>query len=128
MSMAFRVRDKNSGWSDDYTTRAFRDLDLHKGDVSAVNAGANEHTEGSVSMRSLERFLATLTPEQAAVARRRLAVSEQMPADLVQYLARAAELRRGPASGKRKARTSGPIDAQTWRARQWVLQHVHGER
>lgn len=42
MSFAFRVLDQD--WSQDYTTRYMFSLDLHKGDVSVVNFGANPNT------------------------------------------------------------------------------------
>ncbi|WP_280671834.1 HK97 family phage prohead protease [Kitasatospora sp. MAP12-44] len=51
MSFGFRVRQQE--WSPDYTQRDITDLDLHKGDVSVVNFGANPATAGA-TMRSLD--------------------------------------------------------------------------
>jgi HK97 family phage prohead protease len=46
MSFAFRVTRQK--WSPDYDQRDILEVDLHRGDVSVVNFGANYHTEGSL--------------------------------------------------------------------------------
>jgi HK97 family phage prohead protease len=46
MSFAFRVTQQQ--WSPDYDQRDLLAVDLHRGDVSAVNFGANPHTTVSV--------------------------------------------------------------------------------
>jgi HK97 family phage prohead protease len=46
MSFAFRVTRQK--WSPDYDQRDILEIDLHRGDVSVVNFGANYHTEGSL--------------------------------------------------------------------------------
>lgn len=51
MSFAFRVTDDQ--WSSDYMSRSVTGADIHKGDVSAVNYGANPATSGA-SLRSAE--------------------------------------------------------------------------
>jgi HK97 family phage prohead protease len=51
MSFAFRVTDEM--WSPDYLNRSVTGADIHKGDVSAVNYGANPATAGA-SLRSAE--------------------------------------------------------------------------
>jgi HK97 family phage prohead protease len=51
MSFAFRVTDDM--WSPDYLNRSVTGADIHKGDVSAVNYGANPATAGA-SLRSAE--------------------------------------------------------------------------
>jgi len=51
MSFAFRVTDDM--WSPDYMNRTVTGADIHKGDVSAVNYGANPATAGA-SLRSAE--------------------------------------------------------------------------
>lgn len=51
MSFAFRVTDDM--WSPDYLNRNITGADIHKGDVSAVNYGANPATAGA-SLRSAE--------------------------------------------------------------------------
>lgn len=55
MSFAFRVTDDQ--WSPDYMHRTITGADINKGDVSAVNYGANPFTAGA-SLRSaeLQRF------------------------------------------------------------------------
>lgn len=50
-SFAFRVIRQR--WSDDYSQRWIQEISLDKGDVSPVNYGANPHTAGALSMRSL---------------------------------------------------------------------------
>lgn len=49
MSLAFRVMRQQ--WSPDYMQRDIIEINLHQGDVSAVNYGANPHTGGTVSIR-----------------------------------------------------------------------------
>lgn len=49
MSFAFRVPAGKSQWSPDYDQRDILEVDLHRGDVSVVNFGANPAT--SVGMR-----------------------------------------------------------------------------
>jgi HK97 family phage prohead protease len=46
MSFAFRVNSQV--WSPDWSQRDITEVDLHKGDVSAVNYGANPATAGAV--------------------------------------------------------------------------------
>lgn len=48
MSFAFRVTRQK--WSPDYEQRDILEVDLHRGDVSVVNFGANYHTEGSLTV------------------------------------------------------------------------------
>lgn len=52
MSMAFRIPTGRQDWSDDFTERHIREVNLHKGDVSIVNYGANPFTSGA-ALRSL---------------------------------------------------------------------------
>jgi HK97 family phage prohead protease len=49
MSFAFRVVRQE--WNEDYTERWIKEFDIHRGDVSAVNFGANPHT--SAALRAL---------------------------------------------------------------------------
>ena len=49
MSFAFRVTRQQ--WSPDYEQRDITEVDINKGDVSAVNYGANPATGGTVSLR-----------------------------------------------------------------------------
>ncbi|MFD9943203.1 HK97 family phage prohead protease [Nonomuraea sp. NPDC059023] len=51
MSFAFRVPYGKSQWSPDYDERAILEVDMHRGDVSVVNFGANPATTVDV-MRS----------------------------------------------------------------------------
>ena len=74
-------------------------------------------------MRSLERFLSALTPEQADLARRRLARTGTVPAALVEHLYRAAKLRSG-ATGRHTMKRQPPPDLQTYMARAHVLRHA----
>ena len=69
MSFGFRVTRQD--WSTDWTERSIAEVDLHKGDVSIVNFGANPATGGLVALRSAELALAVgelrsgeLTPEK----------------------------------------------------------------
>lgn len=58
MSFAFRVTRQE--WSPDYSQRDITEVNLNKGDVSLVNYGANPHTGGLASLRSLDG----LSPER----------------------------------------------------------------
>ena len=49
MSFAFRVVQDE--WNEDFTERQIGEVNIHQGDVSVVNFGANPHTAGLVSMR-----------------------------------------------------------------------------
>ena len=57
MSCAFVTRQQR--WNDDYTHRTMLEMDLHRGDVSAVVFGANPGTAGSV-MTALPAEMLTL--------------------------------------------------------------------
>jgi len=52
MSFAFRVPSGGQEWNDDYTERRILEVDIHRGDVSVVNFGANPHTTAEL-LRSL---------------------------------------------------------------------------
>ncbi|MCW6010324.1 HK97 family phage prohead protease [Micromonospora sp. CPCC 205371] len=52
MSFAFRVPVGKSMWSPDYDERSIVEVDMHRGDVSVVNFGANDGTAGLVGMRA----------------------------------------------------------------------------
>jgi hypothetical protein len=72
MSFAFRVVRQQ--WSPDYDQRDILEVDLHRGDVSVVNFGANPAT--SVALRGLDVDHMNPDAARALVARleRRLAV------------------------------------------------------
>lgn len=52
MSFGFRVIRQE--WSPDWLQRDITEVSLHKGDVSAVNYGANPHTGGLTSLRAFD--------------------------------------------------------------------------
>jgi HK97 family phage prohead protease len=52
MSFAFQVTRQK--WSPDYEQRDILEVDLHRGDVSVVNFGANDHTAGHLALRSAD--------------------------------------------------------------------------
>ena len=95
-------------------------VDLNGGDVAIVNDPASEHTAGTIDERGLERLLDRLTPEQAQIARRRLARGQAIPADLASHIARAEALRRG-ATGRHTRKPSPPMNDETRQAIAWVL-------
>jgi HK97 family phage prohead protease len=65
MSFAFRVPSGKSQWSPDYDQRDILEVDIHKGDVSVVNFGANPAT--SVALRA-HQALAERLPRARAVS------------------------------------------------------------
>ena len=52
MSFAFMIGEDGAKWNDDYTELTLLELDINRGDVSAVNYGANPYT--SIGSRSAE--------------------------------------------------------------------------
>jgi hypothetical protein len=54
--MSFAFRAVRQSWNEDYTDREITETDIHRGDVSVVNQGANPAT--SVSIRSEDAALA----------------------------------------------------------------------
>lgn len=48
MSFAFRVPKGGDTWDDEYADRTIHEIDLHRGDVSAVNQGASPQTFSAV--------------------------------------------------------------------------------
>jgi HK97 family phage prohead protease len=68
MSFAFMLQDGE--WSDDFSQFTITRLDIHRGDVSAVNYGANPYT--SIAARSQE-FLSDIDHLPAGAARAALA-------------------------------------------------------
>lgn len=52
MSFAFML--ERGEWSDDFSTFHIRELDIHRGDVSAVNYGANPYTTAARSREILD--------------------------------------------------------------------------
>lgn len=94
MSFAFRVPVGKSMWSPDWDERSILEVDIHRGDVSVVNFGANPATSVQ-AMRSLDIDHFDEADARALLARleRRL---QPRPApagnDLSLYLAQAAAL------------------------------------
>lgn len=91
MSFAFRI--VRGVWSPDYTEYRILEVDLHRGDVSAVNYGANPNT--SISARA-KNALAALDGE--------------MPATVLRELAARAE-QRLQGSGERKPNAGEPTSS-----------------
>jgi HK97 family phage prohead protease len=52
MSFAFMIDEDGARWNDDYTELTLMELDINRGDVSAVNYGANPYT--SIGSRASE--------------------------------------------------------------------------
>lgn len=65
MSFAFRI--KAGSWNPDYTTYTITEVDLDRGDVSAVNYGANPFTsiEARARLTFLERHIGGETRQEA---------------------------------------------------------------
>lgn len=94
MSFAFRIKAGN--WNPDYTTYTITEVDLDRGDVSAVNYGANPYT--SIAARSLENIDHLDSPnalrEAIARAEQRLAQVAPTPAAAARVADDAREIRR----------------------------------
>jgi HK97 family phage prohead protease len=63
MSFAFRVTRQE--WDKDYTHREIQEVNMHQGDVSVVNFGANPATAGSTSVSMRSRFTARQRPTRS---------------------------------------------------------------
>lgn len=74
--MSFAFRATRQEWDTDYTQREIQEVNMHQGDVSIVNYGANPATGGTVALRgrlamadvSAEEFVAALTELRAGAA------------------------------------------------------------
>jgi HK97 family phage prohead protease len=90
MSFAFRIRRRQ--WSPDYEQLDLLELDLHRGDVSVVNFGANPATSVEAAARALN--VDELPDDEArallARLRQRLSPTERFPRSL--FAARAIAL------------------------------------
>jgi HK97 family phage prohead protease len=104
MSYAFMIPDDGGEWAEDFSTFEIRAWDIHRGDVSAVNYGANPYTDiagraGEV-LNELEHLPPGALPEAHARLGRRLDVIERDRIE-VAGLAQARSTTRPPALGRR---------------------------
>jgi HK97 family phage prohead protease len=76
MSFAFYIPDGAGEWSDDFTTFEIRAYDLERGDVSAVNYGANPYTDIAARSGEILRSLESLPEGARAEAAQRLGINE----------------------------------------------------
>jgi HK97 family phage prohead protease len=95
MSFAFRVTRQQ--WSPDYDQRDILEVDIHKGDVSVVNFGANPGTSvEALAMRGLDVGRMATADAEALVARLQKRLASPPPAEaehpLSLYLAQAQAL------------------------------------
>ena len=74
--MSFAFRATRQEWDADYTQREIQEVNMHQGDVSIVNYGANPATGGTVALRSrlttadvsVTDFIAALTELRAGAS------------------------------------------------------------
>jgi HK97 family phage prohead protease len=76
MSFGFYIPDGGGEWSDDYTTFEIRAYDLERGDVSAVNYGANPFTDIAARSGEILRSLDALPVGARLEAAHRLGIGE----------------------------------------------------
>jgi HK97 family phage prohead protease len=82
MSFAFTIEDAE--WSDDFTTYEIQRVDLNRGDVSAVNYGANPYTSIAARSREILQDLRHIPAEAARVMVSELSQREDLqPAAVV---------------------------------------------
>lgn len=100
MSFAFQI--VRGQWSPDYTEYTILEVDLDRGDVSAVNYGANPYT--SISARAKQAFEAIDhlegMPLRAALSRAEARLAATAPVDTARTAASAV----GPTAGTLRAR------------------------
>lgn len=90
MSFAFRVPAGKSIWSPDYDERAILEVDMHRGDVSVVNFGANDATSVAVRSQMFDQMPDDVADELIArLQARRAPVDQRAAAGRVVSLAQA---------------------------------------
>jgi HK97 family phage prohead protease len=72
MSFAFMLQDGGGVWTDDFQTFRIQELDIDRGDVSAVNYGANPYTDVAARSREILADLEHLPTGAARAAVERL--------------------------------------------------------
>ncbi|WP_025620407.1 HK97 family phage prohead protease [Salinispora cortesiana] len=92
MSFAFRVPAGKSQWSPDYDQRDIVEVDIHRGDVSVVNFGANPATTAAVRAQDLDQMDEAAARELYERLGRRLAPQSQPSRALELYVAEIALL------------------------------------
>jgi HK97 family phage prohead protease len=90
MSFAFMI--ERSTWNDDYTKFTIEQVDLDRGDVSAVNYGANPYTSIAARSREVMQDLMRLPEGAQRVALARLQASFTTTASVEQQIARGRSL------------------------------------
>jgi HK97 family phage prohead protease len=86
MSFAFRIDDGD--WNDDFTNFRIRKVDLDRGDVSAVNYGANPYTSIAARSAELLRDLDRLPAGAARAALERLQARRELQPAVIDLGAR----------------------------------------
>jgi hypothetical protein len=67
--MSFAFRATRQEWDEDYTQREIQEVNMHQGDVSVVNFGANPHTAGSTAIDLRDAFaIRGITPDEYMAA------------------------------------------------------------
>jgi HK97 family phage prohead protease len=92
MSFAFRVPAGKSMWSPDYDERSILEVDIHRGDVSVVNFGANPATSVGMRAQDFDRLDESAARELYERLGARLAPKTQPSVDLVLFEAELALL------------------------------------
>lgn len=92
MSFAFRVPTGKSMWSPDYDERSILEVDIHRGDVSVVNFGANPATSVGMRAQDFDRLDEGAARELYERLGRRLAPQSQPSGSLALYEAEIALL------------------------------------
>ncbi len=104
MSFAFRIDDGD--WNDDFSQFRIRKVDLNRGDVSAVNYGANPYTSIAARSNELLRDLDRLPVGAARAALERLQARRELQPtviDLAAARAGASPAERAPQNGSGEA-------------------------
>lgn len=107
MSFAFRIDDGD--WNDDFSQFRIRKVDLNRGDVSAVNYGANPYTSIAARSNELLRDLDRLPVGAARAALERLQARRELQPTVVDLGARRGDdgtsgnVERAPQNGSGEA-------------------------
>src|SRR5688500_18773118 len=80
MSFAFQIPDGGASWNDDFTEFRINKFDINRGDVSAVNYGANPYTSIAARSREIMRDLDHLPAGAARAAIDRLRARDDLSA------------------------------------------------
>jgi HK97 family phage prohead protease len=111
MSFAFMLADGAGRWNEDFSEFRIAEVDIDRGDVSAVNYGANPYTDVSARSREVLADLDHLPAGAARAAVARLQARADVTGSKVEERAAELETPAEPAAPARQGRSVAHIEA-----------------